>query len=74
MAVPSNLALVYSVGSLKIPKRTGILKIDNVYFCKGICGTIFLSGRLVSDGWQLEHKEKGLFLYDCSSRKFETFF
>jgi hypothetical protein len=56
LAVADCIAPLKYIGSLKIPTAKGTIEIDNVYFCKGVKGSILSTGRLVVDGWKFAHK------------------
>jgi hypothetical protein len=51
LAIPKNVAPIEYVGSLIIPTLTGTMKINDVYYCKEIKGSILSTRRLVEKGW-----------------------
>ncbi|PLW23871.1 hypothetical protein PCASD_14694 [Puccinia coronata f. sp. avenae] len=55
LAISQYMAPVEFIGSLMIPTPTGVMEIDDVFYCKGIKGSILSTGRLVEDGWLFVH-------------------
>jgi hypothetical protein len=49
------MAPVEFVGSLTIPTPTGVMQIEDVFYCEGIKGLILSTGRLVEAGWSFVH-------------------
>ncbi|MBW0490668.1 hypothetical protein O181_030383 [Austropuccinia psidii MF-1] len=39
------------IGSLRIPTPSGMLVVENVYYCRDICSTILSLGRVIEEGF-----------------------
>ncbi|MBW0470853.1 hypothetical protein O181_010568, partial [Austropuccinia psidii MF-1] len=62
------------IGSLRIPTNSGILTIDNVYFCKDIRFTIISLGRLVEAGYHPVFTSNSLKLVSPLNIEYHTVF
>jgi hypothetical protein len=56
LAISKYVASINSIGSLRIPTPTGIMEVEDVYYCKGITGSIVSTGSLLRNGWHLRHE------------------
>jgi hypothetical protein len=68
------MAPIDSIGHLRIPTSTGVMAIENLYYCEGIKGSILLTGRLVNDGWKFCHEETGAWLVDKDGKSYNLDF
>ncbi|PLW56744.1 hypothetical protein PCANC_01718 [Puccinia coronata f. sp. avenae] len=56
LAISEYVAPVEFVGSLTIPTPTGVMEIEDMFYCDGIKGSILSTGQLVEAGWLFAHK------------------
>jgi hypothetical protein len=71
LAILEYMAPVEFVGSLMIPTPTGVMEIDDVFYCKGIKGSILSTGRLVKARWSFKHNRTGAKLINPAGVSFD---
>jgi hypothetical protein len=71
LAISKFVAPIDSIGHLSIPTPTGVMKIENVYYCKGIKGSILSTGRLLEDAWKFVHKGTDAKLLDQNGMSYD---
>jgi hypothetical protein len=70
LAISQYTAPIEFIGSLKIRTPTGLMVIDDVYFCEGIKGSILSTGRLIDSGWKTIHQGKDVTIVDTKENPF----
>ncbi|PLW35803.1 hypothetical protein PCASD_15704 [Puccinia coronata f. sp. avenae] len=74
LAISKYVAPINFIGSLTIPTPTGTMKINDVYFCEEIKGSILSTGRLAEDGWSFTHTGTDAKLLDPTGNSFDLTF
>jgi hypothetical protein len=68
LAISKYVAPIEFIGRLLIPTPTGMMIINDVYFCKEIQGSILSTGKLVEEGWLFTHDKTDAQLQDFLSQ------
>ncbi|PLW18521.1 hypothetical protein PCASD_23785, partial [Puccinia coronata f. sp. avenae] len=74
LAISKYVAPINFIGSLTVPTPTGTMKINDVYFCEEIKGSILSTGRLAEDGWSFTHTGTDAKLLDPTGNSFDLTF
>ncbi|KAI7953614.1 hypothetical protein MJO28_006161 [Puccinia striiformis f. sp. tritici] len=59
-------------GTIKIPTPTGMIEVNNVYYCPGVDGVILSVGRLSECGWKLNFSGENATLISPQNVTFST--